>query len=112
MYVCVSIYSYNSVTNAFGWVPGNDSILEMERETGHTIETFPPNWGLILIYFYICSALLIPCTIGAHYILFRTTSSIMFDWKPGVALAGIWCAVFALMQFSEPVSWYFQFVLD
>ena len=44
MYVGVSVYSYNSVTDAFGWVPGNDTIFEMARETGHKIETFPPKW--------------------------------------------------------------------
>ena len=114
IYVAVSIFSYYSVLNSFGEVPGNDTLYYLARTKNIRINTFPTHMGETLIIVLMYAYLFVPIFIFINYVVskeFIDKRIIRFQKHAALILIGVYLIVYFL-QWTDSVGWYFQYVLD
>lgn len=112
-YIVGSTYSYYSVQNAIGKVPGNFEIYEFMVKNKDTVYILPFEYGEIFLTTFMGSLFAVPFYILVNYIASKYTVGVSFHKKTAVILVGLYLLAFVLVFRTAPFGgWYLQIMLD
>ena len=112
MYAVIGIYSYYSVLNTFGRVPGNGELYNLAKTKNLTIKTFPVKYGEIFLDIFFISLIVIPFYILINYLVHKYYSEVIFYKKHAITLLIVFMIAFIFFLQNPVLGWYVEYLLD
>lgn len=113
VYLLVAMYSYYSVLWTFGQVPSSEDFMyDLVKNSGKKFKIFPSGPGSILsVGLIFCSAYGVPIVTIVNGLLRVYKESVIFYTWHLLTMILVYGGVWFLLR-TEPVGWYFSYVLD
>jgi len=111
-YAIIGIYSYYSVLNDFGRVPGNDELHALAKAKNLTIKTFPIKYGEIFLDCFFFALLITPFYILINYLVHRRYSQVILYKKHAIILSILVLITFIFFMRNPILGWYVGYLLD